>query len=294
MGTKFVGHVELGCEPKKIIVPIMPVHAEDIGGLVRGAETAGADIIEWRIDFWGDVRGLSGSSNSVEVAEAEGAEVASNALEKTPPRTDTTTTSTDTTTSNAHHSIIKAAGRIRRLTSIPILATCRTSQEGGQTSLTDSAYENLLHALITCGHIDAIDVEFFSYPDVWNKARQWATEAGITTIASHHNFDHTPQELEILNRLATMEEGGADIAKIAVFPHGYTDVCTLLSATATAAKYMDIPIITMAMGHVGMMSRLMPTAFGSVATFGSAGQVSAPGQVDAKEMRDILTLIEKL
>ena len=90
-----------------------------------------------------------------------------------------------------------------------------------------------------------------------------------------------------------MEERGADIAKIAVMPEYKKDLLTLLAATECAAEEMQIPVVTMSMGEIGLLSRLSGEIFGSALTFGTAGAASAPGQMDAVELRKILTLIHK-
>ena len=45
------------------------------------------------------------------------------------------------------------------------------------------------------------------------------------------------------------------------------------------------------MGPLGVMTRVCGEAFGSCLTFGTAGQVSAPGQIDARRLRTVLEII---
>ena len=47
----------------------------------------------------------------------------------------------------------------------------------------------------------------------------------------------------------------------------------------------------MAMGALGVISRLGGGVFGSAVTFGTAGRASAPGQTDAAELKRALELI---
>jgi 3-dehydroquinate dehydratase-1 len=49
----------------------------------------------------------------------------------------------------------------------------------------------------------------------------------------------------------------------------------------------------MAMGPLGVVSRLAGETFGSVLTFGTVGAASAPGQVDAARLRAALDLIHE-
>lgn len=90
-----------------------------------------------------------------------------------------------------------------------------------------------------------------------------------------------------------MEEAGADIAKIAVMPESTEDVLTLLSATCKAKKELTCPVITMSMAGTGLISRLSGEVFGSCLTFGSAGNISAPGQIDALKLRSVLHILHE-
>ncbi len=111
-------------------------------------------------------------------------------------------------------------------------------------------------------------------------------------VASNHDFEKTPEKDEIVRRLRKMQELGADIPKIAVMPQSRKDVLTLLSATEEmASEYADRPIITMSMSATGLISRLCGECFGSALTFGAVGKASAPGQMNASDLSEILNLI---
>mgnify|MGYP003292501183 CR=1 FL=1 len=83
-----------------------------------------------------------------------------------------------------------------------------------------------------------------------------------------------------------------DIPKIAVMPQSEQDVITLLSATEEFNReYADRPFITISMSKMGLVSRLAGGGFGSAMTFGAVGEVSAPGQIEAKQLKNILELL---
>ena len=89
-----------------------------------------------------------------------------------------------------------------------------------------------------------------------------------------------------------MQELGADIPKIAVMPQSKRDVLTLLAATEEmVSEYANRPIITMSMAGTGLISRLCGEVFGSALTFGAVGKASAPGQMNALQLREILSMI---
>ena len=57
-------------------------------------------------------------------------------------------------------------------------------------------------------------------------------------------------------------------------------------------EFAKVPLITMSMGALGMVSRVSGQVFGSAATFGSAGTASAPGQVPVVELRKMLATLK--
>ena len=177
------------------------------------------------------------------------------------------------------------------LGNMPLLCTFRTEKEGGQTAIAPEAYARLLTELCRCAAIDMIDVEAFTGESLVRDVIRTAHERSIVVIASNHDFHATPAETEIVRRLTYMGKLGADIAKIAVMPSDRDDVQTLLSATSHAVRMLDCPLITMAMGATGVLSRLAGECFGSSCTFGSVGQASAPGQIPVSQLKNILQLL---
>jgi len=181
-----------------------------------------------------------------------------------------------------------------RLAGIPLLFTCRTRAEGGQAEIDDEAYGELNTAVIRSGHADLVDVEYRRASGVVRRIVEAAHGHGVPVVASNHDFSGTPEKDEIVARLREMQELGADICKIAVMPRSAADVLTLLDATRTMhEEYADRPLITMAMGGLGLVSRLAGRVFGSAATFGMVGTASAPGQIDVTELRTVLEVLDR-
>ena len=121
-----------------------------------------------------------------------------------------------------------------------------------------------------------------------------AHERGVKVVASSHDFEKTPNVGEMVDRLCRMQRAGADLLKIAVMPKDPGDVLTLLAATWQMREcYASQPVITMAMGGKGVISRMAGEIFGSALTFGSAGKASAPGQVKAEELKGVLRMLHE-
>ncbi len=137
--------------------------------------------------------------------------------------------------------------------------------------------------------IDLVDVELSSGDDVLAHLSAIAREYGVKTIFSYHNLTATPPQQELLTILQKMEESGADIAKLAAMPLCQQDVLALLQATLMArTSLLDIPLIAIAMGDMGKISRLAAGLFGSDITFARAAGASAPGQLHISGMRQMM------
>lgn len=174
---------------------------------------------------------------------------------------------------------------------IPILFTFRTAKEGGEKAIEAAPYAELNKKAAATGLIDLVDVEVFTGDDIVRDITEGAHQYGVKVVASNHDFFKTPDKDDIVSRLKKMDELGTDIPKIAVMPTCKKDVITLLDATQEADAAIDKPIITMSMAGTGLISRLAGETFGSALTFGAVGKASAPGQMNAEDLRTILALI---
>nr|UWI48775.1 type I 3-dehydroquinate dehydratase [Clostridioides difficile] len=176
----------------------------------------------------------------------------------------------------------------------PLLFTFRSIKEGGQKLISKDYYTILNKEISNTGLIDLIDVELFMGDEIVNEIVEFAHEKEVKVVMSNHDFNKTPPKEEIISRLCTMQELGADLPKIAVMPQNEGDVLVLLTATNEMVQvYADRPIITMSMAGMGVISRLCGEIFGSSLTFGAAKKVSAPGQISVEELNSILSVLHK-
>ena len=126
--------------------------------------------------------------------------------------------------------------------------------------------------------------------------KEWeAKDPGVKVIISDHEFNFTPDEDEIIRRLMLEEQAGADILKIAVMAHSPEDALAVMSATAKMRHYHSArPMLTMAMGRAGVLTRITGEGFGSDMTFASVGgKASAPGQIPAEDCLRVLETLHK-
>ncbi|WP_152656004.1 type I 3-dehydroquinate dehydratase [Oceanobacillus sp. CFH 90083] len=184
-------------------------------------------------------------------------------------------------------------GIVQALKGIPLIFTFRSHLEGGEKVLSKEDYVSLNQFVIRTGLADFIDVELFQGEDTVKNLISSAHQSNTYVIISNHDFQKTPPESEIISRLKQADELGADVLKIAVMPKETADVLELLTATNEMRKYTEKPVITMAMGPLGVISRLSGQVFGSVLTFGAGEKASAPGQIPVQELYHVLEIIDK-
>jgi len=183
-------------------------------------------------------------------------------------------------------------GLRRAIGDIPLIFTCRIDQEGGFKAIPAEKRLELITTLMASGEVDLVDVELCNGVEFLAAVRTAAAAGGCKLIFSHHNFQETPDEAFILAKLLEGQNAGADISKLAVMPKSYADVLTLLTATNKARNgAVTIPIVTMAMGVEGVITRLAGGLFGSDITFAIGSKASAPGQISIGELRTGMALL---
>jgi len=184
-------------------------------------------------------------------------------------------------------------GKLRSvLQNVPIIFTIRTGSEGGNIQISDEKYSDLLKYVADTRDADIIDVELLRYEGKISELVDAIHDRNGLVIMSNHDFHSTPEKAEIVLRLRKMQDAGGDLLKIAVMPVSTDDVIVLMDATnEMSTKYAQRPLITMSMGGLGTISRLAGEIFGSSMTFGSAGKVSAPGQIPVNELKTCLKTI---
>lgn len=247
-----IKNVRLGEGTTKICVPIIGKTIEEICQEAMEINEVQADIVEWRVDFYEDAKDIP-----------------------------------------------KVLDAIVRIVDIlnekPVLFTFRTKAEGGEKDITEDEYTSLIKEVIKQNIVGAVDVELFKGENTLEQIATYAKDYDVKVIASNHDFNKTPEKEEIIRRLLIMKDKGAHVSKIAVMPQSEADVLTLLAATEEVCReYENITVITMSMGKLGVISRLSGGVFGSAMTFGARNEASAsaPGQIEASELKRILGTIE--
>jgi len=242
----------LGAGVPQVCVPLVATTPDGAAAAARDLPAGAADVVELRLDH------LTGSAGDPDLVRAA-----------------------------------VAAVRAALPADVPLLATFRSAREGGAQPADDAAYAATVRAVVAGAGApdgaDAVDVELAT-PGVADLVAH-ARAAGLVVVVSHHDFDATPPADDVVAVLRRQRDVGADVCKVAVMPHDADDVLALLTATRTFARDADRPVVTVAMGGLGLVTRLAGEVFGSAMTFGCVGAASAPGQVDAVRLREVLGML---
>jgi 3-dehydroquinate dehydratase-1 len=177
---------------------------------------------------------------------------------------------------------------------IPVLLTRRNVSEGGvPIPIAEPAVVAMYAAACQARCVEMIDYELSNAPEDLKRLREVSEANGIAMIMSYHNFQMTPDAATLDSKFGAAEKLGADVAKVAVMPQDPQDVLALLAATYRASQTISLPLISMSMGGVGSLSRVMGWVYGSAATFAVGKSSSAPGQIAIEDLRMVLATVRK-
>lgn len=132
-----------------------------------------------------------------------------------------------------------------------LVYTFRSKNQGGCKALSAADIYDIHQVAAESDVVDFIDVEYF---EAKNPQKEIARlqEMGVYVIASHHDFEQTPDPEVIRMLLEQIRESGADVVKLAVMPQNMWDVLHLLEETNRFHEnHPDHPLITMSMGAKG-------------------------------------------
>lgn len=159
----------------------------------------------------------------------------------------------------------------------PLIVTNRPKREGGLFEGSESDRLRPLREAIELG-VDYIDIEHDSVSLL-------TEQRGRTKlIISHHDFTRIDSNLPYV--AAKLQEKGGDVTKVVGMAHSVSDN----RYTFNTLNDADRPTIAIAMGIVGLPSRIMALRYGhcflTYATSGT-GQKVAPGQLSVNTMHEV-------
>jgi 3-dehydroquinate dehydratase/shikimate dehydrogenase len=154
---------------------------------------------------------------------------------------------------------------------VPVIATCRGKERGGEfQGSIEEELRILERAAINGARLVDIDYRFAK------------PIPGAEVIASFHDFESTPDDLESLMERACA--GAGRIAKVATMVNSWSDNRRLLDLMS---QRWPKPVIVAGMGDTGQITRVIGPSRGSFLTYAASVNASAPGQLSLREMKDV-------
>lgn len=176
----------------------------------------------------------------------------------------------------------------------PLLITNRKKDEGGSFEGSERERIALLKEAVELG-AEYVDIELSTedalIEELLLKIRNHDSQTGL--IVSHHDFNGTLSEKRLKEKFNECLRAGADIVKIVTYANSVEDNLKVLNLIPYA-KRKGKEIITFCMGNPGRISRAVAPLLGSYLGFASLerGDESAPGQMTAHEMKQVLTILK--
>ncbi|HYP25628.1 MAG TPA: type I 3-dehydroquinate dehydratase [Blastocatellia bacterium] len=162
----------------------------------------------------------------------------------------------------------------------PLIITCRPAREGGRFGGGESERLDVLKRAMDLG-CDYVDIEWDSV-DALLKLKSGKTRL----IASRHWYDRMPASL--LGEYAKLRDR-VDVVKLV----GMANRPAEMFPAFELLRHADGPVIAIAMGEAGRLTRILAPCFESCfVTYAapSAEYVSAPGQLTVSEMVEVFNL----
>lgn len=168
-----------------------------------------------------------------------------------------------------------------RAEKVALIATVRSQGEGGGAALSDDERFRLFEAAMP--YVDALDIEHRAA--LRDRVIALAHGTAKKVIVSHHDFDRTPSDRELITIVDEARAAGADVVKLATAAHSFTDVERLFAILLSQRSKC---LVAISLGPYGTASRVFFPLFGSLLTYAFLREAVAPGQLSLRDLHDEL------
>ena len=184
---------------------------------------------------------------------------------------------------------------------IPKIFTFRRKQEGGQYKLSINERLEVLKLLIEVKP-DYIDIEINSESKVLKNLIDLAYDNKVKLIFSYHDFEKSftyEETVEILTKFnekleheqhIDLNKIKESIFKLILTAQVFDDNVQVLNICKKLSQ-QEIKFVCFAMSDLGVLSRILCVKFGSLWTYGSLEEKTAPGQIKIEKIREIHQLL---
>jgi 3-dehydroquinate dehydratase-1 len=163
----------------------------------------------------------------------------------------------------------------------PILFTYRNPKDSSEASNTSIKFKDIEQVLNQFNKKENyLDIELDQEISIFDSIQ----DCRFTIIYSYHDFSKSISREEMLHWI-TKKKSENCIYKFAVTPKNISEEELFLNDLKIISN--DFSIIGIAMGEIGVYSRLFGDRFGSFATYSCVGKPRAPGQVNIVTLKKI-------
>ena len=184
---------------------------------------------------------------------------------------------------------------------IPNIFTFRRKQEGGQSNLSTNERLKILKLLIETKP-DYLDIEINSESVILKELIELAYNNKVKLIFSYHDFEKSVSYEEIVELLNSfnnkldhelnidLDKINGSVLKIISTAQVFDDNIQILNVCKKLSQ-QNKKFVCFAMGELGILSRILCVKFGSLWTYGSLEEKTAPGQIRIEKIREIHQLL---
>ncbi len=163
----------------------------------------------------------------------------------------------------------------------PILFTYRNPKDSSEASNTSIKFKDIEPVLNQFNKKENyLDIELDQESSIFDSIQ----DCRYTIIYSYHDFSKSISREEMLHWISKKKSKSC-IYKFAVTPKNISEEKVFLNDLKMISN--DFTIIGIAMGEIGVYSRLFGDRFGSMATYCCVGKPRAPGQVNVNTLKKI-------
>jgi 3-dehydroquinate dehydratase type I len=184
----------------------------------------------------------------------------------------------------SYHGLSKIARAVER----PIIGTNRPLSEKGSFDRSEAERLKILMEAVEDG-FQYVDLELTT--NRLDRVIKTFREKGAKIILSHHDHFRTPDQAKLASTLVQLQKFKPDVCKIVTTAQTPED--NLVHLNLLKANHQNSPLVSFAMGHAGVWSRLLAPFYGAHFTYASLerGQETAPGQSTIAELRRIYEML---
>lgn len=180
---------------------------------------------------------------------------------------------------------LKKIALLQECANLPVIFTLRKYSQGGKYAGNENDRLDAIRELISL-QPEYLDLESDVSPDFFEELAVISPRTEI--ICSWHDFEKTPDHLQLRKIFNEMQQCKAHLYKIATMAHSTLDaLCMLSFVKENSAK--GHRLMGMCMGYEGQATRTLGPIFGNEITYAAwdVSQATAPGQLDALTLHQV-------